>query len=419
MEFKEGNTPIISLNQNQKKRSSKKQLYIAALFVLLVLLGVIGFVFVKSTKKDATGSSVTSNSKDHTVPVSGNDAAITPEPPKPVFVASPVNGIMLEQKAFDAIKDRPVLAVMIQNNTASRPEWGLNDADVVYETLAEGGITRFMGIFWSKDVAKLQSLRSARKYFVELTGDYKTSVYMHIGQAEGDDDVSAVNALARYKIKDLANYGGAFDRDHTCEKTRATEHCAFSSTAKLWEIASKNKWNDDVTKVESLKFKDKTEESKSNGKALTDFKIDFLPSLGGTDYSVRWKYDAEAKVYKRFNVNNTPYVVDGNTQVQSDVIVYQKITSYPKGDHKSHQVQEVIGSGTGYVMQDGKVYPVKWSKPNYATRTKFTDAVTGEEFVFNRGKLWMTLVPKSNEYIDLTPTPTPTATAIPTKTVTQ
>ena len=89
----------------------------------------------------------------------------------------------MDEASFNSIKEKPFLAIMIQNNIASRPEYGLNQADIVYESLVESNITRFMAVFWSTGSEKVMSLRSARRYFVDILGDYNNPAYMHIGYA--------------------------------------------------------------------------------------------------------------------------------------------------------------------------------------------------------------------------------------------
>jgi Protein of unknown function (DUF3048) N-terminal domain/Protein of unknown function (DUF3048) C-terminal domain len=394
----------------KKNKIQKKHLYISTILALVLVLTGATFAYFQYTKRDNSdsGNSVESNKSG----AQSNDLPTqNTEPPKPVYVQSPINGIMLEETEYNAIKTKPVLAVMIQNNAASRPEFGLNQADVVYETLAEGGITRFMGMYWSQGSEKVMSLRSARKYYVDLLGDYNSPAYMHIGYSDGADNVSAIKAMRTYGIRDLENIGGTFERDRNCERTKNTEHCAFSSTTKLWELAAKTNWTSDMSKFQTWKFKDPMAATTSVGTDVTDFTTNFS-GLYAADYSVIWKYNKDTNRYLRYNLNKTPYLDGYGKQVETDVVVYQKINSYLSGDSKGHMVQEVIGSGTAYIMQDGKSYKVNWKKPNFATRTVFTDATSGEDFVFNRGRQWIMLVSKANEIVDNTPRPSVSPAAV-------
>ncbi len=332
--------------------------------------------------------------------------------PTPVFVPNPINGMLMPDNEYNLIKDRPFLAVIIQNNVVARPPSGLNEADIVYETLVEGNITRFLAIFWSKDADRIQSIRSTRHYFVNLLGDYNNPAFMHIGYAyctAGDHCDSRTDSLVlmqRYGIRRLSDAVDSvtkelsFSRDKNCEMIKASEHCAYSSTQRLWSIAEQKGWKNDLSQYRSWLFTDGTTEG---GNELRSFLVHFngYNNVHDTKYSVIWKYNAEKNTYERYNFDNSAYIDSNNEQVSANVIIYQQITSIPTGDSKAHQYQEVIGNGIGYVMQSGKVYPIKWSKPDFNTKTIFTDATTGKEFVFNRGKIWVMLVPKGYDYISL------------------
>lgn len=393
--------------QKPTKKSSKKILIILTLLVLMLVSASAGYLYVYRKNSTANDSVFTDG---NTLPIAQKPTATKIEPPKPVFLPSPINGVMYEDKNLDALMKRPVLAVIVQNHTAARPQWGINEADVIYEALAEGGITRFMGIYWSKDTEKIMSIRSARKYFVDTLGDYANPVFMHIGYADGADNVSALGAIKKYGLRSFDLQGpNSFFRDQACQRIKASEHCAFTDTKTLWANAQKNNWQQDVSKVEKLLYKDKKNVDDS-AKQLIDFTVDF-GSLESFLYSTRWKYVAEKNNYVRFNPNGTPYPDGTGNSIISDVVIYQKITSVPANDSKNHIIQDVIGSGTGYIMQDGKVYPITWKKQNYATRTRYFDSLTGKEFVLNRGKMWIMQVPKQFEFKDnapqVTATPSP------------
>lgn len=372
------------------------------LCVVLITAVVLNFgsLFKYNIKIDGPDK----NTKDDDLPVK-------PTPVPIVYVENPINGLMIKEDEYNLLKNRPILAIMVQNNISSRPEYGLNQADLVYETLAEGGITRFMGIFWSNDVERVQSIRSARKYYVDLLGDYNNPVYMHIGYSDGDQKISAIQAMNKYGIRRISGTAGSFSRDKDCEKVKAVEHCAYTDTERLWKIAEGNKWENDPATFKSWKFTD-DDTPRSLSVPLTSFRVDFKQWAANKsdrfyqDYSVIWKYDSVSGKYLRYNHDSTPYLGADGLQIETDTIIYQKIVSYPFGDSKSHQYQEVIGTGTGYIMQNGMVNEVNWAKKDFQTKTVFSSK-NGEEFKFKRGKIWVMLVPKYYDYTLLAPTPTP------------
>lgn len=402
------------------KRSFLQNRKILIGIICLLVLSVAAvsvFAFSLFSKKTDSKSDSKTTVADNVRTATSSTPTPTPKPP--VYLASPINGIPIEESVFNSLSSKPALAVIIQNNTPSRPQHGINEADIMYETLAEGGITRFMGVFWSRDsLDRVMSVRSARKVFVDLLGDYNNPVFMHIGYSDGDPSISAIKAIRANGIRDLADTRDtqtnelSFSRDKACERIKATEHCAYSTTKRLWQIASEKNWTSNINSLTPWLFKEKgTQSTNSPGAALTDFSFTFS-ALSANLFGVEWKYDSVQNNYKRFNLNKTPFVDNTGKQVSSDVVIFQNISSVLSPiDHK-HLVQDVIGSGTGYVMQDGKVYPVTWKKPNFKTRTKYYDATTGREFIFNKGRFWITLPPKNVKFKDLTPaTPSPLPTA--------
>jgi len=411
-----------NLSSSQKVKLlplKKKYLYLTILVVLVIIMLVSGFTFgmmyFDSRKNSNAQTSEQFNSN-------GSLIVNTPTPTSdPIFYPNPINGIMIDEVTYNSLKTKPFLAVMIQNNTSSRPQYGLNEADIVYESLVESNITRFMTVYWQGSSEKVMSLRSARKYFVDLLGDYNNPAYMHIGYAycvpteKCDPRNDALVAMNRYGTRRLSDSTNSvtkelsFSRDKNCERVKAAEHCAFSSTKRLWDIAEQKKWTNDLSNYATWKFVDSPKID--NGKDLIDFTVNFT-NFGNNfdpDYSARWKYDPMGKKYLRFNQDDTPFLDGNGKQVSSETLIYQKIVSTPSGDYKNHQYQEVIGSGTGYVMQQGKVFQINWSKKSFSDKTKYTDPITGNDFEFQRGKLWVMLVPKQTDYIENKPKNTPTA----------
>lgn len=132
---------------------------------------------------------------------------------EPKTEACPING-KLYSKSEKALWEtrRPILA-MIENDVTVRPQSGLSLADVVYEAVAEGGITRFMGVFYcgaQSDTARVAPVRSARIYFVNIAAEYNTPIYMHVGGANCGRDEGTGQCVSNPKafaIEELAKLG--------------------------------------------------------------------------------------------------------------------------------------------------------------------------------------------------------------------
>lgn len=330
---------------------------------------------------------------------------------KPRTEVCPLNGVMYTTTESEIWNTRRPLAVMIENHADSRPLSGLSAADIVYEAVAEGGITRHMGIFYcgvTSQNTMFAPVRSARIYFTKLIPEYN-ALYNHVGGAGNcddptvDDRAKALCFIRQNKIKDLDQFGRAGDFK-TCHRVAnrldrdvAYEHTMACYSDQLYKTAAKYKWtNVDEKGVSwdkgfvSWKFKD---ESPVVGNTL-DIKFDFWTSK--IDYSVAWKFDTKTKEYQRY-VGGLPAIdlnIDEVTTAKNIIIQFVKETG-PLDEHL-HMYYEVVGTGPMLAFQDGQVISGTWTKTSLSSRTKYFDSKK-TEIQFNRGPIWIELVPAGNK----------------------
>lgn len=412
----------------------KRILFITTGFIAFLLL-VFLFILIA-----LTGNKIAKNSDSSNNTVQKGENGNPLPTPKPAMIASPYNGTLMTEDKFNTLESNPPVAVMIQNNVVSRPQYALNNADIVYEIMAESGITRFMAIFWSDPPqGRIQSIRSARKYFVDVLREYGDPLYAHIGFSDGDSSISALQALSNNGIRTLMS-GGVYIWDNECQFHRSSEHCAYAMYDDLLNYGKSTfaeSANDDITKIPTWQFtypdelfanytikKPGGEEitkfvPQTEGKAVTDFTV--IPStFGDTNYFVSWKFDNSTKRYMRHNYDGTPYLICTSPtsnpyecptdQVYADTIILQEVNQWATFDEKSHWIMENISSGSGYIMQEGKAYEVNWSKADALSKTIFTDK-SGGTFPIRAGRIWIIYVPTGGGYTDNAPvTPTETIT---------
>src|SRR3989338_8386825 len=158
----------------------------------------------------------------------------------------PLNGEKLTKEEKALWETRRPLVVMIENHTDARPQSGLTSADIIYEAVAEGGITRFATVFYCKDAPYIGPVRSARVYFISFAAEYGNNpLYAHVGGANTPGPADALGKLHTIKWSgknDLNQFSINFPyffRDYDRLTGRATEHTMYSSTQKLWEYAQK------------------------------------------------------------------------------------------------------------------------------------------------------------------------------------
>jgi hypothetical protein len=330
------------------------------------------------------------------------------DPKIPRTQECPINGVLYTKQEEETWQKNRPLAVMIENHAEARPQSGLSYADVVYESVVEGGITRFMGVFYCGIAAQPVSfapVRSARAPYLPWVLEYD-ALYTHVGGAGNcnddtvDERAKALCQIGQFKIKDMDQFGISFP---TCyrnydrlDRTVATEHTMVCVSDKLQKIAAERGWtNVDAKGVawdknfEPWKFKD---DAKA-GDRPASFSVSFVAWKGyEKDYGVKWDYDKTTNTYKRFNggVAHKDLETDEQLTAKAVIVLFAKETG-PVDEH-AHLLYTNTGTGDAIVFQDGKATKGTWKKPTRTDRTQFFDA-TGKEMSLNRGQIWIEMLP--------------------------
>lgn len=356
-----------------------------------------------------------------TTPPIGGGLNIDPAAPK--TAECPINGQMYttaEQKVWES--RRPLVA-MIENTTDARPQSGLSSADVLYEAVAEGGVSRFTAVFYCGVAAQdtiIGPVRSARTLFINLASEYNYPLYTHVGGANcGSSDPKTCNTDKRVQALEQINqygWGGTkgndlnqfsigfptFWRDYErLGKTVATEHTMYSSTEKLWKYAAsvrgwtnvapdgKTQWKD---KFVPLAFKDEVKE----GDRGTVAKIAFGFWESYHDFDVTWTYDKATNMYARENGGEVHKDRDNDKQLTTKVVVVQFVKEVGPVDEHKHLFYDILSTGKALVFQDGNVTEATWTKKDREGRTTFVDS-KGKKISFNRGRIIFEILPMDNK----------------------
>lgn len=375
--------------------TTQKSLVIAILAVLLYAVSSFISYSVFSRLKAGPGGGGLATS------LPGPAKVVEEDPGTPKTEACPLNGALHTKQARESWELRRPLAIMIENHVESRPQSGLSSADIIYEAVAEGGITRFMAIFYC-NLSDIQvgPVRSARTYFLDWLSEYD-ALYAHVGGANTPGPANALGQIIDYKIKDLNQFSIGFPtfwRDYQrLGRAVATEHTMYSTTQKLWEIGAKKGWaaTDSAGLKWDAKFtpwasKDPSKTAGSSGK------IDVSFWEGQNDYKVEWNYDSGCSCYKRKNggidhtdLNNSKQLMPSNVVVQ-----FMKESRANDGyEGNVHLLYGNKGQGKALIFQEGNVIEGKWIKPDRLSREKFVDA-KGEAVSFVKGQIWIQTVPE-------------------------
>jgi len=284
-------------------------------------------------------------------------------------------------------KTRPY-AVMINNNHAAWPQCGLKDAYLVYEIVAEGGITRMMALYKDVYPTKVGSVRSARHYYIDYAEE-NDAIYIHWG--------GSPQAYSRIRsgIDDLdgMNGGSAFFRDSSLN--RDLEHTAFVNLEKAKDMAESNGYTRDTNKDLLLNYSAEEIDLSANENAKEAKDIDIVYSYYHT---TSYEYDAENKVYNRIMSDTDNVDLEtGEQYTAKNIIVYQLDNySLNDGSGKGRQELDNIGSGTGYYITDGYAVPITWEKSGHSEQTVYKYE-NGEEITVNDGNTFIQIYPTSGK----------------------
>lgn len=322
----------------------------------------------------------------------------------------PLNGEYLTKSQREKWEKRRPLGVMIENHKEARPQSGLQSADIIFEAVAEGGITRFLAIYYCKDAKYIGPVRSARIYFIKLLegfGDYP--LYAHVGGANTPgpaDALGYINKLGWASYNDLNQFSVPFPyfwRDYERLPNRATEHTVYSSTSKLWQYAKEKreltnvdkkgkKWNEDFV---SWRFQDDEDVSKRGEVEKIDF--GFWNTFAN-DYSVVWNYLKSRNTYLRIN-GGEPHI-DKNTGKQLEtknvVILFAKESPANDGYPGGHILYQLTGKGEALIFQNGKIVSANWSRKTEEELVRFYDK-ENKEISFVRGQIFIEILPLGNK----------------------
>ncbi len=293
-------------------------------------------------------------------------------PPKPTTVANTLSGRQVDP----SINTRPVLGVMIENSTDARPQSGLNDAGVVFEAVAEGGITRFLALFQDKNPPYLGPVRSVRPYYIQWAMGFDAGI-AHVGGSP-----EALQNMKDWKAKDLDQFtNGAYFHRIT---SRAAPHNVYTSMDQLFDLSNKKGYS-------SSTFTGFPRKTAAPSKTPTAKTIDF--TISGSAFNVHYDYDAANNRYMRSEGGAPHNVVDEKgtaTQLAPDVVVALVMAQGLNADG-IHTTYASLGSGHAYVFQDGTVTEGTWKKNSQNEQLTIVDDA-GKPIKLNPGQTWLTAV---------------------------
>ncbi len=320
-------------------------------------------------------------------------AAIKP----PAFLPGPLDG---QSTPRSRVERRPVAVIVENYSPESRPQSGLGAASTVIETLAEGGITRFMAIYLERDSAKVGPVRSTRVYFDRWAAAFHV-VLTHVG---GNDDAQA-ELWTMPKVFNIDENRWEVSLSDTGTRLfwrssdRLPPHNMYTSTLKLRQYAQQHHQNWAYTNAYLLHKAPAPLSHRGRATAITINFEDPLNPQPQPDYDVRYVYDRSTNTYTRYMGGARHIDADtGKTLRPANVIVMRTGNAVPDpaaGITPDSIRIPVIGRGPAIYFRDGKVQQGTWSLPRLNAPLAFY-VKGGRKAAFNPGQTWIEVVPPSS-----------------------
>jgi len=325
----------------------------------------------------------------------------------------PLNGVKYTTQEKEDWEKRRPMAIMLENSDEARPQSGLSRADIIYEAIAEGWITRFMAVFYCNtpfENITVAPVRSARTYFIDWVSEYD-SLYVHVGGSNmigenatmTDRRADALGQIDQYGIKDLDQFGigypDCYRNPDRLDHPVVTEHTMVCFTDNLYKIAEKRGW----TNVDSRgiawdkNFKQwqfAQEAAQADRGTVRDIKLVFAD--GYEKYDAGWEYDLTSNNYKRKTGGIAHLDLETKEQLTVKNVVVQITKLTGPIDANVHILYTTIGSGKAIIFANGEVTVGRWSKKSRIGRTEYFDNI-GKPFQFVAGPIWIELLPSEQQ----------------------
>jgi hypothetical protein len=326
--------------------------------------------------------------------------------PKPAPIVSPLTGNVVDSKDKTTW---PVIGVMIENSPDARPQSGLKDAGVVYEAIAEGGITRFLALYQEDRPGNIGPIRSSRPYYLDWAMAFDAS-YAHVGGSP--DALARIKSIGVHDMDQFYN-AGSYHR----VTSRYAPHNVYTSVQALADLSARKGWATSsftpFTRKADKPYK--APATDATGSTGTQPKVTAKTAaavahaghdaaehdtrtpangigfaISGSYYNVHYDYDPATNLYRR-SEGGAPHL-DAETKTQlSPKVVIALVMPYSLMSDGYHSQYNTQGTGKMFVFQDGTVTTGTWSKGDPKSQFEFKDD-SGKTLALDAGQTWISIV---------------------------
>jgi hypothetical protein len=276
-----------------------------------------------------------------------------------------------------AVDDRAV-AVMINNHPSARPQSGIHKADIVFELLAEGNVTRFLAVFQSERPEKVGPVRSARDYFIQLAKGYKS---LYIAHGYSPEAKQMLESGYVDNLNGMQYDGTLFKR----ASFRKAPHNSYISFENILKGAEKNKFSM-KGQPNAYQFYEKKDLDALQGNSVKSIMVSYFSSAL---FNVIFDYDETLGKYKRFSNGELTIDYDTKERVLLDNIMVIEMEHRFIDSYGRREINLTTG-GNGYLLQKGKWREITWKNVD----GQIVPFENGTEAKLVPGRTWVNIIPK-------------------------
>lgn len=293
-------------------------------------------------------------------------------------IYSPLTGKLVDN---EAATKQTVTGVMIENSPEARPQSGIKNSGVVFEAIAEGGITRFLVLYQQEKPQMIGPVRSVRMYYIDWAAAFNPGI-AHVG-----GNMDALEEIRNGNYRDLDEFfnAGAYWRSDD----RFAPHNMYTSFEKLDALnADKGYTSSTFTGFSRTDGKPSTTPTASN------INVTISSPLFNSSYA----YDALTNTYARSQAGEA-HLDREDGQIAPSVVVAMFVDEQSMSEPETHEQITTIGTGRAVIFQNGTATEATWTKTSKTSQITFTDT-SGTDVPLIRGQTWLVALP--NGYGDVT-----------------
>ncbi|SES41826.1 DUF3048 domain-containing protein [Psychrobacillus sp. OK032] len=265
------------------------------------------------------------------------------EEPVVLPYVAPFTGIRSEEEQLQ----RPIIVTM-NNHPLARPQSGIAQADIVYEMLAEGNVTRFLALYQSDIPDVVGPVRSARDYFVEVA---KGLDAFYIAHGYSPDAQKMLNARVVDNINGMQYDGILFKRS----KERKAPHNSYITKDNILAGAEKVGASMEIHKIPTFSFYDSAEGAKI-GDPVSSISVQYG---AGASFENQYTYIPESGLYERKTGGDTTIDKETEEPVEIANVIFMEIP-HKTIDNAGRLQLTLTAGGNAYLFQAGTMKMIKW-----------------------------------------------------------